>query len=83
MNSEFREELGLAKEEPVWEVLRGWRSLIAKESGMPAYVIFHDRTLVEIVNKQPKTMDDLSRIGGIGQAKLDLYGKQLLEIVNP
>jgi ATP-dependent DNA helicase RecQ len=81
--SEFREELESAKEEPIWEVLRGWRSLIAKESGMPAYVIFHDRTLVEIVNKQPKTMDDLSRISGIGQSKLDLYGKQLLGIVNP
>ena len=82
-NSDFREELELAKEEPVWEVLREWRSVIAKESGVPAYVIFKDRTLVEIVNKQPKTMDDLSRISGIGQVKLDFYGKQLLEIVNP
>lgn len=81
--AEFREELESAKEEPIWEVLKGWRSVIAKESGMPAYVIFQDRTLAEIVNKQPKTMDDLSRISGIGQAKLDLYGKQLLEIVNP
>ena len=80
-NKEFREELQLAKEEPLWEILREWRSKTAKESNMPAFVILHDRALVEIVNKQPKTIDELSRIYGIGEAKLDLYGAKLLGLV--
>jgi len=80
-NKEFREELQLAKEEPLWEILKEWRSKTAKESNIPAFVIFHDRTLAEIVNKQPKTIDELSRISGIGEAKLDLYGANLLALV--
>ena len=80
-NEDFREEFQLAKEEPLWEILREWRSKTAKESNIPAFVIFHDRTLAEIVNKQPKTIDELSRISGIGEAKLDLYGANLLALV--
>ena len=80
-NEDFREEFQLAKEEPLWEILKEWRSKTAKESNIPAFVIFHDRTLAEIVNKQPKTIDELSRISGIGEAKLDLYGANLLALV--
>ena len=80
-NKEFREELQLAKEEPLWEILREWRSKTAKETDMPAFVILHDRTLAEIVNKRPKTIGELSNISGIGQSKLDLYGTELLELV--
>ena len=71
----------LAKEEPLWEILREWRSKTAKETDMPAFVILHDRTLAEIVNKRPKTIGELSNISGIGQSKLDLYGTELLELV--
>ena len=49
---------------------------------MPAFVIFHDRTLAEIVNKEPKSLSELNEISGIGQNKLELYGTQLLTILN-
>ena len=81
-NESFREELELAKEQPLWDILREWRSKTAKESDMPAFVIFHDRTLAEIVNKEPKSLSELNEISGIGQNKLELYGAQLLTILN-
>ena len=72
----------MAKEQPLWNILKEWRSKTAKESDMPTFVILHDRTLAEIVNKEPKTLSELNDISGIGQAKLDLYGAQLLTILS-
>ena len=79
--SDFKEEMELAKADPLWELLKALRSKIAKEKDMPAYVIFHDRTLVEILNNKPKTLEDLSRINGIGQTKLELYGQMLIDTI--
>ena len=51
---------------------------VAREQGVPAYVILHDRTLHELVARQPRTTDDLLDIPGIGQAKVERYGETLL-----
>jgi ATP-dependent DNA helicase RecQ len=66
---------------PVFEQLRAWRAGTAKEQGMPAYVIFHDATLRQIAARMPRTLDDLSGISGVGEAKLARYGQQVLDVV--
>jgi len=62
------------------EALREWRRTIAREHGVPAYVVFHDATLEAIAGAQPRTLDDLRGISGIGEKKLERYGAALLEI---
>ncbi|EEP74229.1 ATP-dependent DNA helicase recQ [Micromonospora sp. ATCC 39149] len=64
--------------EPVFERLRAWRAVTAKEQGVPAYVVFHDATLRQIAADPPSTLDELSRVNGVGEAKLARYGEQLL-----
>jgi len=64
--------------EPVFERLRAWRAASAKEQGVPAYVIFHDATLRQIATEAPATLEQLSRISGVGENKLAKYGEQLL-----
>ena len=68
-------------EQHLWEQLRAWRSETAIEHGVPAYVIFHDATLKELVHACPRTMEELSRITGIGAHKLDKYGNHLISIL--
>ncbi|MET0435185.1 MAG: RecQ family ATP-dependent DNA helicase, partial [Cellulomonas sp.] len=58
----------------VFQRLRAWRAAAAKEQGVPAYVVFHDATLREIATARPADLDALSRIGGVGAAKLERYG---------
>jgi ATP-dependent DNA helicase RecQ len=64
----------------LWERLRAWRSETAKTHGVPAYVIFHDATLIEIARACPGSLARLRDVPGIGAAKLDRYGEALLEI---
>lgn len=68
-------------ERALWEQLRAWRAKIAKEHGVPAYVIFHDSTLLELVRLRPQTEDDLRQVTGVGVRKLDKYGLDLIEIL--
>ncbi|WP_232788425.1 DNA helicase RecQ [Macromonas nakdongensis] len=63
--------------------LKAWRAEVAREHNRPAYVIFHDATLRAIAERQPATLADLQGIPGLGQAKLQAYGAEVLRIVNP
>jgi ATP-dependent DNA helicase RecQ len=63
----------------VFERLRTWRAATARQQGVPAYVVFHDATLREIATRLPTTLDELSSVSGIGLAKREKYGPQLLE----
>jgi len=65
----------------LWEQLRITRSDIAKQQGVPAYVIFHDATLMEMVQNKPKTLDAMAAISGVGAAKLEKYGQQFLDSI--
>ncbi|MBP6057491.1 MAG: DNA helicase RecQ [Nitrosomonas sp.] len=65
----------------LWEQLRAWRAKTAKEHGVPAYVIFHDATLHELVRLCPQTEDELRQVTGVGARKLDKYGDYLMEIL--
>ena len=68
-------------DEELWEKLRSLRAEIAKESNLPAFVIFHDKTLIELVNRSPRSLNEMKDIYGIGQAKLDNYGQRFLDVI--
>ena len=65
----------------LWERLRAWRAGVAKQSGVPAYVVFHDATLAEIARVCPQSEEELGSITGIGVRKLERYGPAVLELL--
>ena len=65
----------------LWEALRECRRKLASERNLPPYVIFHDATLKQMLAERPADRDALLRISGVGQAKLDRYGEQFLEVL--
>jgi len=67
--------------QPLFDALRAWRAEQAKTQGVPAYVILHDKTLHELADRQPTTPDDLLDVPGIGQAKAERYGADLLVLI--
>lgn len=70
-----------ANEDPLWHALKAKRMELAKEQGVPPYVIFHDATLLEILNQKPGSLTEMGTISGIGQAKLVKYGDAFLEVL--
>ena len=60
--------------------LKAWRAEVAREHGLPAYVIFHDATLAAIAQQCPRTVDDLQGISGMGAKKLEAYGAEVLRV---
>ena len=62
--------------------LKDWRYVEAQAQSVPAFVIFHDSTLAGIAATNPKTLDALAGISGIGAKKLDRYGKAILELLH-
>ena len=65
----------------LWEALRDCRRELAEEQGVPPYVIFHDRTLQEMCINLPRDTAQFSRITGVGERKLDKYGRQFLQVI--
>jgi ATP-dependent DNA helicase RecQ len=65
----------------LFEQLRAWRAGVAKEQGLPAYVIFHDATLREIAATRPSSLAELGHVSGVGETKLARYGQQVLDAV--
>jgi ATP-dependent DNA helicase RecQ len=61
--------------------LKAWRAEIAREHGLPAYVIFHDATLVQMAHERPQTLGALAAIGGVGAKKLQAYGERILQVL--
>lgn len=62
--------------------LKELRLTFAKRENMPPYVIFHDKTLVEMTCLKPKSLEDMSEITGVGERKLEKYGLEFLKIIN-
>jgi ATP-dependent DNA helicase RecQ len=73
-------ELG-PEAEAVFGRLRAWRTGVAKELGMPPYVIFHDATLRQIAAAPPTTLAGLAQVNGVGETKLARYGQQILDVL--
>ncbi|AGI70122.1 ATP-dependent DNA helicase RecQ [Octadecabacter antarcticus 307] len=67
---------------PLLSALKAKRRAFAEQIGGPAYIVFTDKSLIEMAEKRPKTLDDMARIGGVGTKKLDSYGAAFLEVIN-
>ena len=61
--------------------LKAWRAEVAREHGLPAYVILHDATLAEMARERPATLDELAGISGVGAKKLQAYGQEILRVI--
>jgi len=68
-------------DETLFQLLRRWRSDTAKAQGVPAYVILHDRTLRELAEARPASRSLLAGITGMGSAKIEHYGEELLALI--
>jgi len=79
--SRVREGYEGVSDDPLWHALKAKRLDLAKEQGVPPYVIFHDSTLLEILNQKPQTLDQMGHISGVGQAKLVRYGDAFLQVL--
>ena len=71
-----------AQDTLLWEALREKRKEIAEAQEVAAFVIFHDATLMAMMEHKPRTLAELSRISGVGQHKLKQYGNAFLEVIN-
>jgi DNA helicase-2/ATP-dependent DNA helicase PcrA len=67
--------------DPVLHALRAWRADKARAAAVPAYVIFHDRTLEAVAEARPRTHDQLLALPGVGPVKVNRYGDDLLDVV--
>jgi ATP-dependent DNA helicase RecQ len=79
--SRAREAFAGANDDPLWQALKARRLELAKEQGVPPYVIFHDTTLLEILERRPVSLTEMGQISGIGQAKLARYGDAFLQVL--
>ena len=71
-------------EAQVWDALRDLRARLAREQGVPAYVVFHDATLLAMLRERPQTLRALAGISGVGERKLERYGEAFLaELARP
>ncbi len=66
---------------PLFAALRALRRKLAQEAGIPAYMIFNDRTLIAMAETRPADLDALARIPGVGAVKLGKYGPAFLEVI--
>ncbi|MGM0215092.1 DNA helicase RecQ [Enterococcus sp. AZ109] len=71
----------LQVDDELFEKLRSLRTQLAQEQNLPPYIIFSDKTLQELAEKQPQTTLEMLQIKGVGQNKLDKYGEAFLEIL--
>ncbi len=74
-------ELDNDVDQDLYENLRATRQQIAKKRRLPAYVIFHDKTLIELAKAKPQNLDEMLDITGIGESKLRKFGQELLNVI--
>ncbi|NOT98610.1 MAG: ATP-dependent DNA helicase RecQ, partial [Sideroxydans sp.] len=80
-SSRLREAFAGANDDPLWQALKAKRMELAREQGVPPYVIFHDSTLLEMLNRKPQSLTDMGLISGVGQSKLAKYGDDFLQVL--
>ncbi len=65
----------------LWEALRACRKKLSEQLGVPPYVIFHDATLMDMLERQPQNRQQFSRISGVGEHKLEAYADEFLSVI--
>jgi superfamily II DNA helicase RecQ len=80
---EVAEVAEVAKDSPdmLFQRLVALRKQIAKEVKLPPYIIFHDTSLKDMVSKMPTDLEEMKEISGVGEAKLEKYGKRFVEAI--
>ena len=66
---------------PLLSALKAKRRALAEAAGLPAYMVFNDRTLVEMAQSKPSNMDAMAQVNGVGAAKLERYGATFVEVI--
>ncbi|CAK0776305.1 ATP-dependent DNA helicase RecQ [Gammaproteobacteria bacterium] len=69
-------------DQTLWDVLKARRRELADEQGVPAYMIFYDTTLLEILDHRPMNLKKMAAISGIGVRKLESYGQAFLDVLD-
>ena len=69
------------EDQPLWEALRGLRKQLSDLAGVPAYVVFNDSTLADMIAIKPRSESEMSMVSGVGQHKLAQYGEDFLEVI--
>jgi len=67
---------------PLLSALKAKRRALAEAAGVPAYIVFNDRTLIEMAETRPADLDAMARIGGVGDKKLERYGTEFLSVIS-
>lgn len=68
-------------DDPLYSALKKWRLRRATADDLPAYVVFHNATLAEIAGRRPRDLSELGAVPGVGPAKLERYGDEVLEVL--
>ncbi|MEO5812196.1 MAG: DNA helicase RecQ [Rhodanobacter sp.] len=71
-----------AYEQSMWDALRALRTQLAKQQGVPPYVVFHDATLLAMLRALPANENEMAGISGVGDTKLKRYGHDFLAVIN-
>ena len=80
--SKRKSKISISDEDmPLWEELRARRKELSDEAGVPAYVVFSDSTLADMIAIKPRSLSEMSTVNGVGQHKLETYGEEFLHIV--
>ena len=68
-------------EQPLWESLRALRRRLSEAAGVPAYVVFNDSTLADMLSRKPRSLDEMANVSGVGAHKLERYGEEFLGVI--
>ncbi|MBU2981352.1 DNA helicase RecQ [Lentibacter algarum] len=67
---------------PLFSALKAKRRFLAEAASLPAYIVFNDRTLIEMAKRRPASLDEMASIQGVGAKKLEKYGQEFLLVIN-
>ncbi|MGR8979699.1 MAG: DNA helicase RecQ [Gammaproteobacteria bacterium] len=81
MPKDERRQFETARNASLWEALRAKRREIADAQDMPPYIIFHDATLMAMMEAKPADLQQMAALPGVGERKLKLYGEQFLAVI--
>lgn len=69
------------QDQPLWEALRGLRKQLSELAGVPAYIVFNDSTLVDMIALKPRDESEMAMVSGVGEHKLAQYGDEFLDVI--
>jgi len=69
------------QDQPLWEALRGLRKQLSDLAGVPAYIVFNDSTLIDMIALKPRDESEMAMVSGVGEHKLAQYGDEFLDVI--